>query len=86
MSPYIILRDQARTASIEPSSGAKLSPTKKGHSGKAEENTFGDFLEYVNNLLDRPRHNSSMGLLSPTGTMPGRSSIAEEPQLSLIHI
>ncbi|RYN30242.1 hypothetical protein AA0115_g4986 [Alternaria tenuissima] len=80
MSPYIILRDQARTASIEPSSGAKLSPTKKGPSGKAEENTFGDFLEYVNNLLDRPRHNSSMGLLSPTGTMPGRSSIAEEPQ------
>ncbi|KAI4907284.1 hypothetical protein J4E90_009787 [Alternaria incomplexa] len=81
MSPYIILRDQARTASIDPSSSAKLSPTKKGvSSGKSEENTFSDFLEYVDNLLDRPRHNSSMGLLSPTGTMPGRSTIAEGPQ------
>ncbi|KAL1792801.1 hypothetical protein ACET3X_009308 [Alternaria dauci] len=81
MCPYIILRDQARTSSIDPSSGAKLSPTKKSaSSGKAEENPFGDFLDYVNNLLDRPRQNSSMGLLSPTGTVPGRSSIGEEPQ------
>jgi hypothetical protein len=81
MSPYIILRDQARTTSVDPATGAK-SPSlpKKGAVGKAEENTFSDFLEYVDNLLDRPRQNSSMGLLSPTGTMPGRSSITEGPQ------
>ncbi|RMZ71050.1 intracellular transport [Pyrenophora seminiperda CCB06] len=81
MSPYIMLRDQARTASIDPSTSAKSSPTKKGTpSGKPDENTFSEFLEYVDNLLDRPRQNSNMGLLSPTGTMPGRSSLGEEPQ------
>jgi hypothetical protein len=79
MSPYIILRDQARTATID--SPKSPLPAKKGATlGKAEENTFDDFLEYVDNLLDRPRQNSSMGLLSPTGTMPGRSSITEGPQ------
>lgn len=82
MSPYIILRDQARTTTVDTAAGDK-SPglTKKGAaSGKPDTNTFNDFLEYVDNLLERPRQNSSMGLLSPTGTMPGRSSIAEEPQ------
>ncbi|KAE8853607.1 hypothetical protein HRS9122_00599 [Pyrenophora teres f. teres] len=81
MSPYIMLRDQARTACIDPSTSAKSSPTKKSApSGKPDEDTFGEFLEYVDNLLDRPQQNSSMGLLSPTGTMPGRSSFGEEPQ------
>jgi hypothetical protein len=79
MSPYIILRDQARTATVDTPKSPL--PAKKGATlGKAEENTFDDFLEYVDNLLDRPRQNSSMGLLSPTGTMPGRSSITEGPQ------
>jgi hypothetical protein len=82
MSPYIILRDQARTTTVDTSAGDKfLSLTNKSAaSGKPDTNTFNDFLEYVDNLLERPRQNSSMGLLSPTGTMPGRSSIAEEPQ------
>ena len=82
MSPYIILRDQARTTTVDTTAGDK-SPglTKKGTvSVKSDTNTFNDFLEYVDNLLERPRQNSSMGLLSPTGTMPGRSSISEEPQ------
>jgi hypothetical protein len=80
MSPYIILRDQARTTTLDTATGGKsLNGAKKGAaSGKSD--TFGDFLEYVDNLLERPRQNSSMGLLSPTGTMPGRSTIAEEPQ------
>jgi hypothetical protein len=82
MSPYIILRDQARTTTLDTKTGDKsLTTAKKGTaSGKSDTNTFNDFLEYVDNLLERPRQNSSMGLLSPTGTMPGRSSIAEEPQ------
>lgn len=82
MSPYIILRDQARTTTVDPAPDTKpASPTKKGSApGKSENNALGDFLAYVDNLLDRPRQNSSMGLLSPTEMMPGRPSIAEEPQ------
>lgn len=80
MSPYIILRDQARTSSID--AGAALNgSTKKPQGGrKPDDAACNEFLEYVDNLLDRPRQNSSIGLLSPTDTIPGRSSIAEEPQ------
>jgi hypothetical protein len=82
MSPYILLRDQARTATVGAPAGSKsLTSTKKGAvKGKPEQSAFDEFLEYVDNLLERPRQNSSMGLLSPTDTIPGRSSIAEEPQ------
>ena len=77
MSPYIILRDQARTCSID----ADAISTKKKSNGNQSDPSLEDFLEYVDNLLDRPRQNSSMGLLSPTDTIPGRSSsFAEEPQ------
>jgi hypothetical protein len=79
MSPYIILRDQARTTTLDATTGKKsMTHARKGTVSKAD--TFSDFLEYVDNLLDRPRQNSSMGLLSPTGTMPGRSPTSEEPQ------
>jgi hypothetical protein len=78
MSPYIILRDQARTKTLDPATGGRSSNrARKGTVSKPD--TFSDFLEYVDNLLERPRQNSSMGLLSPTGTMPGRSPISEEP-------
>lgn len=80
MSPYIILRDQARTSSVD-TDVSNGSPAKKKPNGqKQNDPSFDDFLEYVDNLLDRPRQNSSMGLLSPTDTIPGRSSFAEEPQ------
>ncbi|KAF2850948.1 Rgp1-domain-containing protein [Plenodomus tracheiphilus IPT5] len=82
MSPYIILRDQARTKTLDPTTHTKsLSLAKKtSASSKPDDNTFADFLQYVDNLLDRPRQNSSMGLLSPTSTLPGRSPLTEEPQ------
>ncbi|EOA91039.1 uncharacterized protein SETTUDRAFT_125481 [Exserohilum turcica Et28A] len=81
MSPYVLLRDQARTAAIDPISSPKPSPTKKGGAPKKlQEDTYSDFLEYVGKLLDRPRDDSNIGLLSPTDTLPGRSSFAEEPQ------
>lgn len=85
MSPYIILRDQAKTASIDiPSNGStrSTSPAKKGSvQAKLDPSSYDEFADYVDNLLDRPRHNSNMGLLSPTETIPGRrSSIIEEPQ------
>ena len=77
-----MLRDQARTANVDAERGTRISNVvQKGATlTKPGGNTFSDFLEYVDNLLDRPRENSSMGLLSPTDTVPGRSSIQEEPQ------
>ena len=80
MSPYIILRDQARTASIDASVGSSLAlaAKKAASSRKPSQDPFAEFLTYIDNLLERPRQNSSMGLLSPTDTVPGRSSIAEE--------
>lgn len=80
MSPYIILRDQARTGTINTGAKSPFLAKKDPAAGKADENTFNGFINYVDHLLERPRLNSSMGLLSPTGTIPGRSSIGEEPQ------
>jgi RAB6A-GEF complex partner protein 2 len=80
MSPYIILRDQARTSSLDAGTTLNGSSTKKPSMGKKDDSALDDFLEYVDKLLDRPRQNSSMGLLSPTDTIPGRLSVAEEPQ------
>ncbi|KAF2262403.1 Rgp1-domain-containing protein [Lojkania enalia] len=82
MSPYIILRDQARTSSIDNNNSTIDGSLKKKlvSGGKADESDLSEFLEYVDNLLDKPRQNSNMGLLSPTDTIPGRLSIAEEPQ------
>ncbi|KAJ4381302.1 Golgi membrane exchange factor (Ric1p-Rgp1p) subunit [Didymella sp. IMI 355093] len=79
MSPYIILRDQARTASIGAAEVTSALTAKKGAAtNKVVQDPFTEFLTYVDNLLDRPRQNSSMGLLSPTDTIPGRSSIVED--------
>lgn len=80
MSPYIILRDQARTASIDvaTASNPTLAAQKGAAVRKASQDPFAEFLTYVDNLLERPQHNSSMGLLSPTDTLPGRSSIADD--------
>lgn len=80
MSPYIILRDQARTASIDAATAntSTLVTQQKTAAGKSDQDPFAEFLTYVDNLLDRPRQNSGMGLLSPTDTVPGRSLIAED--------
>ncbi|TGJ83155.1 hypothetical protein E0Z10_g5615 [Xylaria hypoxylon] len=68
LSPYIILRDQA-----------KVQPHEKGSSPSAlkkrtkPDSTIHDFLTYVDELLDRPR--DGLGLLSPTATAaPSRRS------------
>ncbi|KAI0426622.1 Rgp1-domain-containing protein [Xylaria sp. FL1042] len=76
LSPYIILRDQA-----------KVQPREKGSSSLALKkrtkldfpgSTMNDFLTYVDELLDRPRDGST--LLSPTATAAPsrRSSFAGE--------
>lgn len=82
MSPYIILRDQARIKSIQTSSTVSLdSPKelKEKPSTKTNESTLGDFLSYVDELLSRSA-NPTTGLLSPTGgPRSNRQSYIEEP-------
>lgn len=82
MSPYIILRDQARVKILEGSSDGTL--TSKGltikPNMKTNESTLADFLAYVDELVNRPRQNSSLGLLSPTeAPRSRRQSTLEEP-------
>jgi hypothetical protein len=81
MAPYIILRDQARVQAVESieNLGASKELEVKA-SLKSRESTLDDFLLYVDELLTRPRQNSSLGLLSPTDAPRSRrQSSIEEP-------
>ncbi|KAI9776214.1 MAG: hypothetical protein M1839_000535 [Geoglossum umbratile] len=76
MSPYIILKDKARTSSI-----SSLTVGKKG--SKQQDSSFEDFMSYVDSLLSKPHRNPVTGLLppqlSPTATNHSRhGSIIEE--------
>lgn len=78
MSPYIILRDQARVKTIEHSPAWQFPKPKTKDTKKKD--TSNEFLRYVEELLTRPRQNSSMGLLSPTeAPRSRRQSYVEEP-------
>jgi hypothetical protein len=83
MAPYILLRDQARIQAIEALPDPVLDPFKDltiKTSSKPTESTLNDFLSYVDELLTRPRLNSSLGLLSPTDIPHSRrQSSIEEP-------
>ncbi|KAI0449612.1 Rgp1-domain-containing protein [Xylaria acuta] len=71
LSPYIILRDQAKVQPHE--KGPSSSLLKKRTKSDTPNSTINDFLSYVDELLDRPR--DSLGLLSPTATAaPSRRS------------
>ncbi|KAI0542039.1 Rgp1-domain-containing protein [Xylaria digitata] len=71
LSPYIILRDQAKVQPHE--KGSSLSALKKRTKLDTPDSTINDFLTYVDELLDRPR--DGLGLLSPTATAaPSRRS------------
>ena len=81
MAPYIILRDQARVKAVESveNLGASKDLAVKT-TPKSNESTLDDFLSYVDELLTKPRQNSSMGLLSPTeAPRSRRQSSIEEP-------
>lgn len=66
MSPYIILKDQARTSSLS-TSFTNLLPSTEGLVKESSTNSSADdFQSYVHRLLTRPRRDSSYGLLSPT--------------------
>lgn len=83
LSPYIILRDQAKVKSIEAPKQAGQDASVELHNNSAakpNESTVDDFLSYVDDLLSRPRQNSSLGLLSPTeAPRSRRQSTIEEP-------
>ncbi|KAK1972182.1 Rgp1-domain-containing protein [Colletotrichum sublineola] len=76
MSPYIILRDQAKIKAVDKLS--TLSEIKKLKAPK-EDATINDFLTYVDDLLNSTRQGSNAGLLSPTA-YPGsrRPSMFED--------
>lgn len=77
MSPYIILRDQARTRSISASSlSAPKKQTRKPNAASS------DFLTYVDALLSRSDQDPSVVLPSPSERMPRRASSISiaEPQ------
>jgi hypothetical protein len=82
MAPYIILRDQALVKTIESVESLRLSKEPDAKTTpKANESTLNDFLSYVDELLTKPRQNSSLGLLSPTDAPRSlrRHSSVEEP-------
>ena len=80
MSPYIILRDQARVKTIESTSLESSQETLTKGTSKSNESTLSDFMSYVDELLTKPRYNSSHGLLSPTeAPRSRRQSSIEEP-------
>ncbi|KAI0973133.1 Rgp1-domain-containing protein [Xylaria arbuscula] len=71
LSPYIILRDQAKVRAHE--KGSSPSTFKKRTKPDTPNSTINDFLTYVDELLDRPR--DGLTLLSPTATAaPSRRS------------
>ncbi|KAI1201948.1 Rgp1-domain-containing protein [Nemania serpens] len=71
LSPYVLLRDQARVHAHEKASNSSAS--KKWAKPDTPTSTINDLLTYVDELLDRPR--DGLGLLSPTATAaPSRRS------------
>ncbi len=83
MSPYIILRDQARIQCLDsttPSSAVSVQHLKPIKTTETTQSSQDDFLAYVDDLLTRPRQNSSLGLLSPTENRGSRRpSFVAEP-------
>ena len=60
MSPYIVLRDKARTKSVSQTSNDKV---------RNDDSNLPDFLSYIDALLDKQRTTSHGGLLSPTSPL-----------------
>lgn len=87
MAPYIMLRSEARTSSVNDSiqsSVIQLSVTEgKGAALEKATSSFLDFLSYSEKLLDRSRHDSSQGLLSPTGVEPGYGDLYTNEPISV---
>ncbi|KAK3293478.1 Rgp1-domain-containing protein [Chaetomium fimeti] len=73
MSPYILMRDQARVQSVtatQQKTNGKSTPTPS-----SSASTMASFLTYVDDLLSRPQHNPNQasGLLSPSAPLTPHS-------------
>ena len=79
MQPYIILQDQAKVKALPATADGTPEETKPA--AKPQEvggnSTVNDFLTYVDELLKRPRNDTS-GFLSPTAGASRRPSLIEE--------
>lgn len=78
MSPYILLRDQARVQSVNPNNPPKTNNKPTPHpSSSSAASTINSFLTYVDDLLSRPEHNPTTGgssaLLSPSAPLTPHS-------------
>ena len=83
MSPYILLRDQARVQTVtttQPKTNGKSTP-----SSASPASTMASFLTYVDDLLSRPQHNPSHAggaLLSPSAPLtPHSPTSSRRPSL-----
>lgn len=76
MQPYIILQDQAKVKAL-PAIGTTNGTPEGARTKKDADSTVDDFLTYVDELLSRPRSNTT-GLLSPTAGLSRRPSLIEE--------
>ena len=85
MSPYIILRDLAKVQALDKTPTREEETSKKRPPQTQPTSSINEFLFYVEELLERPRH-SGAGLLSPTAVGPSsrRPSMfgGEEPMAS----
>ena len=80
MSPHVPLRDQARIRCLEWGLGASGTDRDNSLDRTAPESSLQGFLSYVDSILERPRQNSSLGLLSPTAARATQQpSRIEEP-------
>lgn len=82
MAPYIMLRSDGRTSSVDDSVQPSVTETK-GAALKKATSSFSDFVSYSEKLLDRGRHDSSQGLLSPTGVEPGYGDLKTDEPISM---
>lgn len=73
MSPYILLRDQARVQTV---TGTQQKTNGKSTPSSSTASTMASFLTYVDDLLSRPQHNpnqASGALLSPSAPLTPHS-------------
>ena len=80
MSPYVILKDQARTASIARTL-QKSSPTfsSAGNQLDAQTGSRNDFMSYINGLLKPKEEKLNKPLLSPSATTSNNFSASDSP-------
>lgn len=82
MAPYIILRSEGRTWSVDDFKASSV-PGTKASALNNSSSSFSDFLSYSEKLLERGRQASSQGLLSPTDAEPGYGDLSPNEPISV---